>query len=140
MYAYCDRRPCQLPIAARTAVLGLRIWVRAMYARKDRLRTLQSWLTEVRAGTVAWPAHNFYYWLGAHGSRPFCLGCPGCGAVSEDEAMMLSALLPEDSEARTSPEALSAIINPDAAVHGAALADKLRAALDASGVIDRSAA
>jgi hypothetical protein len=39
-----------------------------------------------------WPAHNFFYWMLVHPTRPIDLGCPCCGRVSDDEALILAAL------------------------------------------------
>ncbi|MEJ0061561.1 MAG: hypothetical protein WDM79_19230 [Terricaulis sp.] len=66
--------------------------------RRDRcpIGVLRHALPRWNAQGALWPAHNFLSWLLAYAARGIELGCPCCGRVSDDEALMLAALFAGD--------------------------------------------
>jgi hypothetical protein len=100
---------------------------------KNPLPALQNWLAFCGAEGAGWPAHNFFYWVAAHRNRALYLGCPCCGTVSEDEAMLLAITFPDlPKDGRIPPMALGALVHAQAIPQGARLAETLRAVLATS--------
>lgn len=96
MLAYLDRLPLDLPLGPRLGLMSVRLWARRMKEGLCPLGVLRPLYDRFEARGALWPAHNFLYWLTAHVARPIDLGCPCCGRVSEDEALILAAMFAED--------------------------------------------
>jgi hypothetical protein len=110
MLAYLDRAPCALPLPERTALMGFRLW--AAELRRDRcpLTALRFLYARFGASGALWPAHNFQYWVLAHAARPIELGCPCCGGVKDDEALILAAQFAASEEQACA--ALAPLVTP----------------------------
>lgn len=112
MLTYLDRSPPELENRARLALMTIRLWATEM--RRDRcpIGVLRHALPRWNAQGALWPAHNFLSWLLAYAARGIELGCPCCGRVSDDEALMLAALFAGD---RTQAQAaLATLVGSDA--------------------------
>lgn len=129
MLAFMDRTPDELPPTARMALTVMRIWMKERIAGRCPVWPLRIVLT--RCGTIGalWPLHNFMSWTAAHARRPF-LGPCQCGRVSDDEALLLSAMFAEsDAQAHA---ALSSMIGEGAVVRAVRGARSFGAELIAS--------
>jgi hypothetical protein len=92
MYDFLDRRLSELPQPAQCLVLALRLWAAATKEARCTIQPLNILYSRAGHAGAAWPSLNYFAWLGAHMRRPFTLGCPTCGSVSEDEALLLTAV------------------------------------------------
>lgn len=99
MLAFVDRTPDQLAPAPRVAVTAVRLWARELARAGCPVGALRQLFHGLHAPGALWPAHGFFHWIGAHAARKIELGCPCCGSVSEDEALILSALFAVNEEA-----------------------------------------
>ncbi len=129
MISYLDRMPCELPWAARSAVFGLRLWVDALKQGRHPPDVLAQLFRRFGTAGAAWPAHNFFYWVSAHVTRAIQLGCPCCGRVSDDEALLLAAIFAPNPE--TARAALSGFASPQTLEGAVRLALVLGAELNA---------
>ncbi len=129
MLAYLDRSPCELPLPARLGLMAMRLWAGEVRRNRRPIDLLQGLFENWGTPGALWPAHSFLYWTASHTLRPISLGCPCCGRVSDDEAMILSALFPREEEAACA--AMSELVTPDAVTGAARLAQLWRAELAA---------
>ncbi|MET0547284.1 MAG: hypothetical protein ABWZ40_13340 [Caulobacterales bacterium] len=97
MYEYLDRYPPQLDLPARIGHMSLRLWAKDVRSDRCPMMTLRSLFSRFGVSGALWPVHNFYSWTFAHAARPITVGCPCCGVVADDEAMLLTAIMAEDS-------------------------------------------
>jgi len=93
MYDYLDRAPCVLAMPARLAHTSLRLWARDVREERCPMTTLRDLFGRFGAPGALWPAHNFYSSAFGYAVRPLAMGCPCCGRVTDDEALLLSALM-----------------------------------------------
>jgi hypothetical protein len=124
MYDLLDRSPCELHGEPRLILMSLRLWVRALKDKTCPLRGIEPVLARFAAANALWPLHNYFYWTASHATRKLHVECCARGAVSEDEALMISAI-----RTSSSPDAietcLKSLIEPIAlssAIHLAATA------------------
>ena len=104
MYDYLDRAPFELAMPARLAHASWRLWARHVREERCPIMTLRDLFGRFSAPGALWPAHNFYSSAFGYAVRPLAMGCPCCGRVTDDEALLLSALL-----ARTDAQAEGAM-------------------------------
>lgn len=124
MLAYLDRRPTELGLRARLALLVARIWANAMNARQCPLKAIEPVFTKWGVAGALWPAHYFLYWTLANAARPFALGCPCCGRIGDDEALLLSAMMTTNDDVARA--ALRDVVHAGALTTAVRLAGKLR--------------
>ncbi len=93
MYDFLDRAPSELAMPARLAHMSLRLWAREVRQECCPMHTRRDLFGRVGAPGALWPAHNFYSNAFGYAVRPLAMGCPCCGRVTDDEALLLSALL-----------------------------------------------
>lgn len=93
MYDYLDRAPCDLAMPARLAHMSLRLWAKDVRVDRCPMVGLRQLFGGFGVPGALWPAHNFYSNAFAYAVRPLAMGCPCCGRVTDDEALLLSALL-----------------------------------------------
>lgn len=104
MYDYLDRAPSELAMPARLAHISLRLWAKEVREERCPMGVLRDLFGRFGAPGALWPAHNFYSNAFGYAVRPLVMGCPCCGRVTDDEALLLSALL-----ARTDAQAEGAM-------------------------------
>lgn len=116
MLAFLDRTMPELPLGPRIGLAAMRLWAGEQRHNRCPIGVLRALFTRFGVPGALWPAHNFLYWVLAHETRPIELGCPDCGRVSEDEALLLAALFAPDLAAAEA--SLRALVVP-VAVPGA---------------------
>jgi hypothetical protein len=124
MYDLLDRSPCELRGEPRLILMSLRLWVRAIKEGSCPLRGIEPVLTRFVATNALWPLHNYFYWTAAHATRKLLVECCARGAVSEDEALMITAIR-STSSADAVEHSLKALVEPEAlcsAIHLASIA------------------
>lgn len=94
MYAFLDKRPGELAPPHRVLLGALRLWADALTAGRCAMTPLDALYQHWALEGALWPTHNFFSWVSVHARRRIVLGCPTCGSVSEDEALLLSAVFP----------------------------------------------
>ncbi len=120
MLEYLDQPLANLGGPERLAVLGLRVWARALRDGTCPSRALAGIVDLAGAGHALGPAHTFFSWMVAHAEHQLMLGCPCCGRVSEDEAFLLAAMFAAEPAAGYA--AARALAKSEAAVAAASLA------------------
>lgn len=130
MLSYLDRLPGELHLAPRVVLMALRLWAGEVRAGRRPIALLEGLLTRFAMQGALWPAHNFFYWTASHTARPIALGCPCCARVSDDEALILSAVF--GGEARVAQAALAALLTPCALGSGVSLAMALSGELQSA--------
>lgn len=123
MLQYLDQPLANLGGPERLAVLGLRVWARALRDGNCPMAALAGLFGLAGAGHALGPAHTFFSWMAAHAEHQLMLGCPCCGRVSEDEALLLAAMFADEPAAGLA--AARALALPEAAVGAAGLARAL---------------
>ncbi len=96
MYEYLDRMPPELPLPARVAHMSLRLWAKDVMQNRCPLTIQRDLFLRFGVSGALWPAHIFYAWIFAHAQRPINIGCPCCGRIGDDEAMLLTAVMSND--------------------------------------------
>jgi hypothetical protein len=134
MLEFLDRPVITLDPQHAFVVIGLRLWVAAGLSGRCALADLACFSRRRGQYGALYPAHSFYYWTTEHARRRLCLGCPCCGRVGDDEALLLAAVFGAD-DARTA--ALADVIAPIALRSGVRLARALRANLRAEDMSGR---
>ena len=129
MLAYLDRTPPELPLPQRVALMGMRVWAREVRCKRSPITPLQSLFARFDTPGALMPAHSFLYWSATHAARAIDLGCPCCGRVSEDEALMLAAMFMGDVNA--SCAAMRGIVAPVALAGAVRLAREFGVELQA---------
>jgi hypothetical protein len=122
-----DQRASSLPPAPRVLVLGLRLWAKALERGRCPVAPLHGVLVHRGVSGALWPAHNLFSWTVEHASRRLYLGCPCCGRVGDDEALLLAAVLADGEPQREA--ALSGLIAQDAVPRGLRMARALQGEL-----------
>ncbi len=112
MYDYLDRAPSELAMPARLAHMSLRLWARDVRVERCPMHVLRDLFGRFGAPGALWPAHNFYSHAFGYAVRPLAMGCPRCGRVTDDEALLLSVLLAKDDA--QAEGALKAFLPPPA--------------------------
>lgn len=92
MYDYLDRAPSELAMPARLSHMSLRLWAKEVREGRCPMATLRELFTVFGVPGALWPAHNFYSNAFGYATRPLAMGCPCCGRVTDDEALLLSVL------------------------------------------------
>lgn len=120
MLAYLDRMPPELDPPVRLCLMAIRLW--GTETRQDRcpVGLLRQLFARFHRPGALWPTHNFLYWTLAHAARPVRLGCPCCGRVADDEALLLAAIFAETAEQARA--ALTPLVIPIAADRAARMA------------------
>ncbi len=128
MYDLLDRSPCELQGEPRLILMSLRLWVRALKERTCPLRNIEPVLSRFAAGNALWPLHNYFYWTAAHATRKLLVECCARGAVSEDEALIITAAR-STSSGEAIERSLQSIVEPIALSSAIHLAGMARAEL-----------
>lgn len=127
MIEYLDRTPDQLSPLARSVVMALRSWLRDRRSGVVPPSGIRRALRYPQDHAAALIAHALFVWLGWNGRRPIVFGCPCCGRLSDDEALILAATFAANEHACRA--GLLTLVHVGAVDEGVWLARRLAAAL-----------
>jgi hypothetical protein len=127
MLDYLDQSPSCLAPAPQVVVLSLRLWAKALERGRCPVSPLHDMLVHSGVPEAFWHAHNLFSWTLEHASRRLHLGCPCCGRVGDDEAMLLAAVIADGEPQRDA--ALSGLIARVAVPRGLRMARALQGEL-----------
>jgi hypothetical protein len=91
MLAWLDRRMADLGADERVLVLALRSWAAASRQGACPFEALYA-VPGLERSQAMLALDAAFYWIAANARRKMTLGCPCCGRVGDDEALILAAV------------------------------------------------